>query len=234
MALPVAFTYSASANTATFECNLDAAGWSTCPPGGISYPTMTDGPHGFQVRALDGASVDASPASRSWTQTSQDSIQTTPTTTIPPVTTPATVTTQTQTQTAPAPQIVTHYSCPNTPSAIGHYVPAGKHWGNDFVTAGSEITGGHLLIGAASDGGNHEATIGVYTGGPNQLSGELGSTNVAVSGYGGVNFSFSPAIHVSVGESLWLVASGIGDFTGYDQNNGGADGCFIGSLAGTQ
>jgi hypothetical protein len=95
------------------------------------------------------------------------------------------------------------------------------------------ITGGHLLIGANADGGNHQATIGIFTGGPNALSGQLGTTTVGVSGYGGVDFTFSPPIQVSVGQSLWLEAIGVGDFTAYDQNNGGVDGCVIGSLVGT-
>jgi hypothetical protein len=133
----------------------------------------------------------------------------------------------------PQPAPVVHYNCPNTSGAFGHYVPAGKHWGNDFVAQGSTITGGYLLIGANADGGNHSAAIGIFTGGPYTLSGELGSVTVNVSGYGGVNFTFPAPIHVIPGQSLWLVASGIGDFTGYDQNSGGADGCFIGSLTGT-
>jgi len=116
---------------------------------------------------------------------------------------------------------------------FGHYVPAGKHWGNDFIAQGSTITGGFLLLGANADGGNHQASIGIYTGGPYTLSGELGSTTVNVNGYSGVSFTFAQPIHVTAGESLWLVAVGIGDFTAYDQNNGGADGCFVGSLTGT-
>jgi hypothetical protein len=111
-------------------------------------------------------------------------------------------------------------------------VPAGKHWGNDFVAQGTTITGGHLAIGANQDGGNHQARIGIFTGGPYTLTGELGETTVSVVGYGGVNFSFSPAIRVTAGQSLWLVAIGVGDFTAYDQNNGGADGCFQGQLIG--
>lgn len=130
------------------------------------------------------------------------------------------------------PQAVTHYACQSTPNAFGHYVPAGKHWGNDFVAQGRTITGGYLLIGANPDGNNHEATIGVFTGGPYSLSGQLGSVTVAVSGYGGASFTFAQPIPVTPGESLWLVASGIGDFTAYDQNVAGADGCFIGRLEG--
>lgn len=131
------------------------------------------------------------------------------------------------------PQTVVHYDCPNAPNAFGHYVPAGKHWGNDFIAQGHAIVGGSLLIGANADGNDHRATIGVYTGGPYTLSGLLGSVTVPVSGYGGVSFTFPTPISVTPGESLWLVASGVGDFTAYDQNNGGADGCFIGRLNGT-
>jgi hypothetical protein len=130
------------------------------------------------------------------------------------------------------PTPVTHYNCPYTEGAFGHYVPTGTHWGNNFTAQGSTITGGHLLLGANEDGGNHQASIGISTGGPNALSGELGSVTVTVSGYSGVNFTFPSPIHVTPGQALWLVASGVGSFTAYDQNDGGADGCFIGSLNG--
>jgi hypothetical protein len=129
---------------------------------------------------------------------------------------------------------VTHYTCPSTPNAFGHYVPGGKHWGNDFVASGSIVTGGYLLLGANNDGHDHRAVIGVYTGGPAPLTGVLGQLTVDVSGYGGVAFTFPQAVHVTPRQSLWIAATGIGDFTAYDQNYGGADGCLIGHLNGTQ
>lgn len=132
----------------------------------------------------------------------------------------------------PSSTAVTHYNCGGTPNAFGHYVPAGKHWGDSFVAQGSRITGGLLQIGANPDGGNHQARIGPYTGGPYTLSGELGAVIVNVSGYGGVNFTFPQPVAVSPGQGLWVAATGIGDFTAYDQNNGGVDGCFIGRLDG--
>jgi surface antigen len=131
-----------------------------------------------------------------------------------------------------APTPVSDYNCAYTPEAFGHYVPAGTHWGNSFTVQGATITGGSLRLGAAEDGGNHQASIGIFTGGPDTLSGELGSVTVDVSGYGGVSFTFPSPIHVTPGQSLWLVASGIGNFTAYDQNNAGSDGCFIGTLTG--
>jgi surface antigen len=132
------------------------------------------------------------------------------------------------------PVAVTHYSCASTAGAFGHYVPVGKHWADSFVAQGSTITGGYLDLGANQDGSNHQADIGIYTGGPNTLSGELGHVTVSVSGYGGANFTFPQPVRVTPGQSLWLVAVGIGDFTAYDENNAGADGCFIGSLQGFQ
>lgn len=132
----------------------------------------------------------------------------------------------------PTPTPVTDYNCPYTPEAFGHYVPAGTHWGNNFTAQGSTITGGSLRLGANEDGGNHQASIGIFTGGPYTLSGELGSVTVNVSGYSGVNFTFPSPIHVALGQELWLVATGIGNFTAYDQNDSGSDGCFIGSLNG--
>jgi hypothetical protein len=132
----------------------------------------------------------------------------------------------------PPPVAVGHYNCGNTANAFGHYVPGGKYWGNDFVAQGSTITGGSLAMGANVGDHDHSARIGIYTG-PTR-TGALGETVVQVVGYGGVNFTFSPAIHVTPGQQLWVSATGIGDFTAYDQNNGGADGCFIGHLDGFQ
>jgi uncharacterized protein YraI/lysophospholipase L1-like esterase len=128
-------------------------------------------------------------------------------------------------------QPVVHYNCPNGP-AFGHYVPAGRHWGNVFTAQGATITDGSLLLGANADGNDHRATIGIYTGGPTPLSGELGAVTVPVNGYGGVTFTFPQPINVTAGQTLWIGATGVGDFTAYDQNNGGVDGCFIGRVNG--
>ena len=132
----------------------------------------------------------------------------------------------------PAPQAVTHYSCTGTPNAFGHYVPADKYWGNDFVAQGRTITGGYLLMGANVGDHDHSARIGIYTGAGR--TGLLGETALQVSGYGGVSFNFPVPIQVTPGQPLWIAATGIGDFTAYDQNNGGSDGCFIGHIDGYQ
>jgi hypothetical protein len=60
----------------------------------------------------------------------------------------------------------------------------------------------------------------------------LGTVVVNVVGYGGQTFTFSPPITVSPGQPLYLAASGIGDFTAYD--NLAAGDCFVGSLQGYQ
>ena len=64
-----AFTYSSpDTDTDHFECKLDAASFATCPDAGVSYSDLADGPHSFQVRAVDGAgNADGSPAARTWT-----------------------------------------------------------------------------------------------------------------------------------------------------------------------
>ena len=57
----------ASDETATFECKLDAAEFSSCDAS-QSYSSLTDGPHVVTVRARDLAgNVDATPASYTWT-----------------------------------------------------------------------------------------------------------------------------------------------------------------------
>lgn len=53
--------------TATFQCSLDNAPWSSCTSP-QSYTDLADGEHVFQVRAVDQAgNVDSSPDSRTWT-----------------------------------------------------------------------------------------------------------------------------------------------------------------------
>ena len=59
-------TFKAS-EAATFECNLDSAGWQACTSP-KTYSSLTDGSHSFEVRALDAVdNVDLSPAQATWT-----------------------------------------------------------------------------------------------------------------------------------------------------------------------
>jgi N-acetylneuraminic acid mutarotase len=61
------FAFSSSEEGSTFECRLDDREWEGCgsPP---HYSGLSEGPHVFRVRAIDGAAnVDPDPAARSWT-----------------------------------------------------------------------------------------------------------------------------------------------------------------------
>jgi CSLREA domain-containing protein len=61
------FDFSSADGTATFECNLDDAGFTTCSSP-ASYTSLAEGNHSFQVRAKDPAgNVDLTPAGYSWT-----------------------------------------------------------------------------------------------------------------------------------------------------------------------
>ncbi len=61
------FTYASNEPGSSFECSLDGAPFASCPPGGISYSGLGDGPHSFQVRATDpSANTDQTPAGYSF------------------------------------------------------------------------------------------------------------------------------------------------------------------------
>jgi hypothetical protein len=61
------FSYESNEPGSSFECSLDGAGFGACPPSGIAYSGLANGPHGFQVRAIDAdANVDPTPAGYSF------------------------------------------------------------------------------------------------------------------------------------------------------------------------
>lgn len=62
-----AFTFSSPDLTATFECQLDGGGYSPCNSGD-TFGSLVDGPHAFDVRAVDAlGNTDPTPASYTWT-----------------------------------------------------------------------------------------------------------------------------------------------------------------------
>jgi Bacterial Ig-like domain len=61
------FGFEAEGVASGFECRLDAAAFELCSSPSV-YAELADGPHTFEVRALDASSApDPTPASRSWT-----------------------------------------------------------------------------------------------------------------------------------------------------------------------
>jgi hypothetical protein len=61
------FAYLSNEPGSAFECSLDSAAFSTCPPAGISYGGLADGPHSFRVRAVDPSqNADPTPAGYSF------------------------------------------------------------------------------------------------------------------------------------------------------------------------
>ena len=61
------FTFNATESGSTFECRLDAAAFAACTSP-ISYSSLADGSHSFEVRATDGAgNVDPTPGAFTWT-----------------------------------------------------------------------------------------------------------------------------------------------------------------------
>jgi hypothetical protein len=60
------FTSPSDSPNATFQCNLDGAGYSACTSG-ITYPSLTAGQHTFQLFATDANGNDSSTIQRKWT-----------------------------------------------------------------------------------------------------------------------------------------------------------------------
>src|SRR5579859_4542045 len=61
------FTYRDSQATVTFQCQLDASGFSACSASGMTYSgPLADGDHTFKVRAVAGGKT-SSAASYTWT-----------------------------------------------------------------------------------------------------------------------------------------------------------------------
>ncbi len=61
-----AFSFSSNKTRATFECNLDQAGWIPCTSP-TTYTALAVGVHTFAVRAIADGETDAAPASFVWT-----------------------------------------------------------------------------------------------------------------------------------------------------------------------
>ena len=62
------FYFSADESVTVFGCRLDGGSWAACNGGTVTYLDVAEGPHTFDVRAVDWASnVDPTPASASWT-----------------------------------------------------------------------------------------------------------------------------------------------------------------------
>jgi hypothetical protein len=63
----VSFTYESNEPGSTFECALDGAPFAACAASGVTYSGLANGPHSFQVRAIDpSANVDSTPAGYSF------------------------------------------------------------------------------------------------------------------------------------------------------------------------
>jgi hypothetical protein len=61
------FSFFATVEGSTFQCQLDGGGWSSCSSP-VTYSGLSDGQHTFQVRATDPwGNTDQSPASQTWT-----------------------------------------------------------------------------------------------------------------------------------------------------------------------
>ena len=61
------FAFTATETPATFECNVDGGGWTSCTTPVTVTPALADGSHTFEVRATDAAgNTDPTQASYTW------------------------------------------------------------------------------------------------------------------------------------------------------------------------
>lgn len=120
-----------------------------------------------------------------------------------------------------------HYDCANDNSDLGHYVPRDRYWQEGFVSRGTSITEGWLLLGADENGNDHRARVGIYTG--SGRTGALAEVEVFVGGYDGESFTFPSPVAVHPGQQLYVAVTGIGDLTAHDSRAG----WFIGRLTGS-
>jgi large repetitive protein len=59
------FAFVSTVVGATFECSLDGAAFTACPTP-ATFASLADGSHTLEVRAVDGANTDSTPAQRTW------------------------------------------------------------------------------------------------------------------------------------------------------------------------
>ena len=63
----IMFAFNSTEAGVTFQCQLDGGGFSSCTSP-ITYNNLSQGPHNFQVKAIDGlGNSDPTPATRTWT-----------------------------------------------------------------------------------------------------------------------------------------------------------------------
>ena len=60
------FTFSSNSSAATFQCSVDSGSWETCASP-YNIQNLADGGHTFDVKAVNPAGEDASPATHAWT-----------------------------------------------------------------------------------------------------------------------------------------------------------------------
>jgi alpha-tubulin suppressor-like RCC1 family protein len=151
-----AFTFTSNEVGSTFECRLDAAAFASCPSSGITYNSVAEGTHSFQVRAIDTGGNTGGATTYTWTidRTAPTvSITMLPTSPSTAATAPTTVAFTANTEAGATVRFYTVGTCTGTPTNTGTANSGGTYVTNLAVT-GNTTTIYYVTV---SDGLNTSA-----------------------------------------------------------------------------
>lgn len=140
---------------------------------------------------------------------------------------------------------MTHYRCLTQGSAAGEQYQPGFYFFQEFTAQGSQIVNGSLWLTASDDGTAHRAKIALYSEPRPDPAARIGNEvekSVPVPITPGqeayTEFSLDPSVFTTPGTRLWIIVRAVDPVRVFRQDSSGTgtkpDGCWIGSIAGTE